>query len=197
MRNKLALFAFALVLAACHMEGPLGPRIMSRLPGCGVERQAVKVLSDPAATAISSKPTPTTVATLNAVPRTKVGSDTSRIVGLETTLWDLTAIVCLIKDESDSDKHVVIGDSAWACEQKKGRPVRFVGPTMIAESPAATCIAGSHFEAQLIEARKAVERWRPGNVVHIQGVGFVDFDHGQTGRARSSLEIHPILMVLP
>jgi len=36
-----------------------------------------------------------------------------------------------------------------------------------------------------------------GDHVPIRGVGFQDFDHNQTGRARSGIEVHPVLWVPP
>jgi len=161
---------------------------------CGTERWSVKVLSDPASAQLSLAPRRTTVAAFNATPRHQVGPGTPRIAGLETTLWDVRATVCLLKHERDEDLHVVVADSPAGCQKQGGR---FVGPTAIAESPSASCAAPSRFRTALRTARKAVEQWQPGDQVHIRAAGFQDFDHGQTGHARNGQELHPILWVLP
>jgi hypothetical protein len=168
---------------------------------CGTERWTVKTLADPAAVSVSLAPQHTTVAAMNAMPRHATKPQTPRIPGLETTLWDLTAVVCLVKSEKDSDLHVVIADTVAGCQRRGGvrqrRGSEFVGPTMIVESPSVECSAPSRFRTRLRAARAAVEGWRPGDTVHLQGFGLQDFPHGQTGRARSGIEVHPVLFVRP
>jgi len=34
-----------------------------------------------------------------------------------------------------------------------------------------------------------------GQTARVRGVGFFDFDHGQTGRSRSCIELHPVIAI--
>ena len=36
-----------------------------------------------------------------------------------------------------------------------------------------------------------------GMTVRVRGVGFYDFDHGQTGRSRIGMELHSVLSIQP
>jgi hypothetical protein len=97
------------------------------------------------------------------------------------------------KLEDDSDIHLVISD-----------PVR--GGTMITEFPDPACIAprATPLARQLMRnARTALTRacGLPSRsrftslrgVATINGVGFFDFKHGQTGVAPNAIELHPVL----
>jgi len=89
-------------------------RLLALMFACGTGAGTVKVMSDPAAMTVSLAPHHTTVAAIKAVSRHHVGPATPRIAGLETTLWDLRVVVCLVKPETDEDRHVVIGDTSAA-----------------------------------------------------------------------------------
>jgi hypothetical protein len=168
--------------------------LLALMFACGTERWTVNVLYDPGATGLSLAPHLTTVTAVNGTAPHTVGLHTPRLTGLETTLWDLRAVVCLVKPETDEDRHVVIADAPPGC-QPPGQG--FVGPTMIAESPSSTCSARSHFGTKVRATRAVVASRHPGDHVHVAGPGFQDFDHNQTGRARSGIEIHSIRRVLP
>jgi hypothetical protein len=79
---------------------------------------------------------------------------------------------------------------------------------MIAEIPNPVCTSAcqSKFINDFKTARKAVVaelgqptskfvRLRTPEKVHIIGVPFFDFDHGQTGLADNCMEIHPVLSI--
>jgi hypothetical protein len=74
---------------------------------------------------------------------------------------------------------------------------------MIVESVDPTC-EGAVSSPHLSELRSAREMFTAlhggqtslvGQTVRVQGVGFFDVDHGQTGKSRSCIELHPILRI--
>jgi hypothetical protein len=95
-----------------------------------------------------------------------------------------------VRGEADHDVHVALADLA-------------TGETMVVEvvDPGCTGAAGSPHRDQMAQARTAFNVFsgnRPfaelrGAMVRVRGVGFFDFDHGQTGRSRSCFELHPVL----
>jgi len=90
-----------------------------------------------------------------------------------------------VKQEADSDYHLVLSDTG--------------GRTMIAEIPSPSCIGSSPFlpsiryvRSKFSAAYHPSESWRRLNVtVHVTGVGFFDFIHGQSGVAPNGIELHP------
>jgi hypothetical protein len=92
------------------------------------------------------------------------------------------------KVEEDSDVHVVVADSG--------------GRTMIVELAAPECVGSA---SPFLPAIRAVLRtfvarfhptaaWqRPRIRVHVVGVRFWDYRHGQSGVANNGIELHPVL----
>src|SRR5258708_26740597 len=73
---------------------------------------------------------------------------------------------------------------------------------MITETPDPACVAaGSPFLASIRSARAAFDAMftvttsfqTVHQAVHLRGVGFWDFLHGQTGVAPNGVELHPVL----
>jgi hypothetical protein len=73
---------------------------------------------------------------------------------------------------------------------------------MIAEIPAPQCVgASSPFLPAIRSVRRAfVARFHPTDFwqrprigVHVTGVGFWDYNHGQSGVAPNAIELHPVL----
>jgi hypothetical protein len=97
---------------------------------------------------------------------------------VETTVWAVDAFLLRYKLEIDSDVHLVLVDTG--------------GCSMIAEIPAPECVGSS---SPFLPAIRTVRRtfaarfhptdfWqRPKIRVHVRGVGFFDFRHGQSGVA--------------
>lgn len=168
---------------------------------CGRERWNVKTATDPAAGQIELAPQNATVAALGAIPTTNPGNlDQPRDSGVESTVYSVTAELVEAKLESDSDFHLVLREGT---------------ATMVAEIPNAPACTGppitervSVFEEQIEHARASFvqefgqpQRYpAPGLQIHHQvtvtGVGFFDVQHGQTGGAPNSVELHPILTIL-
>ena len=165
----------------CHRAGG------AAAPACGVERWAVKTLSDPAAPQVDLVPRATTVAALRhlAAPPHLGG----RLPGAEMHTWRIRVRLFWAKLEDDSDVHLVVAD-----------PV--TGGTMILELASPSCALGSRVAAQIGVARTAFVRacgaptrsfTRIGGMATIDGVGFFDFVHAQRGVAPNGIELHPVL----
>jgi hypothetical protein len=102
----------------------------------------------------------------------------------------VNAFLLRVKQEADSDFHLVLSDSG--------------GRTMIAEVPAPQCVGNnSVFLHQLRYVRKTftarfhpTSSWQRGRwPVTVTGVGFFDFRHGQSGVAPNAIELHPVLAI--
>jgi hypothetical protein len=95
----------------------------------------------------------------------------------EQHIYTVVAAVTLVRQEADSDLHLVLQQGGYH---------------MIAESPSPACDlrATSLRHKQMATARKSV---RLCAKARITGVAFFDFDHGQTGVAPNAIELHPIL----
>jgi hypothetical protein len=157
--------------------------------GCGVERWAVKTLTDPGASRINLTAQDSTVLKLGGIAPPR--DPTDRLAPTETTVFRLTDVqMTAFKQEADSDIHVAIKDTA--------------GQTMIAELPSASCdsTAQPTLRSEMTTARNAFVAacGQPTGSYHtitgkatITGVGFFDRIHGQRGVAPNGIELHPVL----
>src|SRR5579864_2907124 len=162
---------------------------------CGTERWLIKSLADPEQNQISAQVTDTTIerlrgelppANLHVIPD-------YRHRPVEITKYRVHALLLGYKQETDQDFHLVIASPS-------DRTM-----TMIAEIPAGKCVPGplSRQESALqlwvtktfghTVARGRMLKLHPPRRVIVEGVGFFDFIHGQTGVAPNGIEIHPIL----
>src|SRR5256885_1119896 len=185
-RHRVATFglalAFVLPFAAVAQSTPIAVT-------CGVERWSVKTGTDADANQINlSSTTPTTIASLIALPAPSPIPSNSRVRPTETTVFGITATLTVYKREDDSDYHLVISDGN--------------GNTMITEIADPQCVGASSpllpgiqnarakFDARL----SATASFKTANLsVTVTGVGFFDFKHGQTGVAPNAIELHPLL----
>ncbi len=160
---------------------------------CGVERWAVKTLTDPAASQVNLTPKPATVEDLAALPVPDgFGRDAERLEP-EFHVYTVTATLMEFKEEVDSDIHlVIVGES---------------GQEMIAEIPDPECVQGSRVLPQISRARaQFVDRfgqpsrtsWDPVDApIRVTGVLFFDVRHGQNGVAPNAVELHPVIDIGP
>lgn len=158
---------------------------------CGVERWSVKTGTDPDAGLVDiNSSTATTIANLISIPAPSSLPANNRVQPTETTVFAVGATLTKYKLESDSDYHLVIQDAS--------------GNTMIAEIPDPACVgAGSPFAADIQSARQVFDNkytatgsFKTVSIpVCLTGVGFFDFNHGQTGVAPNAIEIHPVLNI--
>jgi hypothetical protein len=158
---------------------------------CGVERWSVKTGTDADAGSINLQSTSqTTIAALGAIPAQSNLPANNRVKPTETTVYRLQATLTQYKLEADSDYHLVLSDGS--------------GHTMIGEIPDPTCVgSASPLLSSIQKARgefdakyTATGSFKTANVpVTVTGVGFFDFNHGQTGIAPNAIELHALLDV--
>jgi len=155
----------------------------------GVERWAVKVLTDASWTNFDSIPKPTSVTHLVNVTTPTPSKTMPRYDPVEDSCYVTVVTITEMRVESDSDWHLVITDGS--------------SNTMIAECPCPNCtsVAASHYIGDFTGARN----WIAANIgnrtntslniknVQITGQAFIDPPHGQTGAAPNNLELHSIL----
>lgn len=160
---------------------------------CGSERAAVKHLTD--GFVLPAQPTVMTPDQLVALAAPAVTPSSPRFTSVpagslpETTLVELVNVhVIAVKQEADSDLHVIIATST--------------GAELNVEAPMAACDSASPYAAQLAAARAAMDKAMPGAssssytpenlTATIEGVVFYDVLHGQRG-APNGVELHPLL----
>src|SRR5690348_13844559 len=158
---------------------------------CGVERWSVKTGTDADVGLVNlNSSSATTIAALRALTAPATLPANNREQPTETTQFVLSATLTEYKLETDSDYHLVIKDAS--------------GNTMIAEIPDPACVgSGSPFTAGIQVARQefdnkytATTSFKTANIpVCLHGIGFFDFQHGQTGVAPNAIELHPVLDV--
>ncbi|WP_407700246.1 putative Ig domain-containing protein [Streptomyces beihaiensis] len=155
---------------------------------CGVERWSVKTGTDSDAGKIDlTSTTTTTIASLGAIAAPSSLPSDNRVQPTETTVFQVHATLDEYKLESDSDYHLVLDDGA--------------GHTMVAEIPDPACVgSGSPLLSGIQKARGEFDAtytpttsFKTADVpVTVTGVGFFDYDHGQTGVAPNAIELHPV-----
>jgi len=155
---------------------------------CGVERWSVKTGTDADSGAITlASTTSTTIASLDAIAAPGTLPANNRVKPTETTVYRVSATLTQYKLEADSDYHLVLQDSG--------------GRTMIAEIPDPACVGANSVLASRIQSARnqfdakytATGSFKTANVaVTVTGVGFFDFDHGQTGVAPNAIELHAV-----
>ena len=158
---------------------------------CGVERWAVKTLSDPDRERVQLPPVNTTVETLVALQRPTGLSAIGRADPTEVTTYRVEALLLSLFTEADGDYHLVLASP------------RDPTITMIAEVPDPRCAGAcaSGFAAVYARVRQKLMDYlnsarsvaRP--LVRITGVGFFDYVHGQRGVVPNGIELHPVLDV--
>lgn len=190
----ITAFPVAFGLAACGRgalppgttPSPIPTRALTVAPGvaCGVERLAVKTLSDADATRVNfSDVLRTSITALNGFPAHCSGLPDNRAFSEELRVYEATGVVQLTRSEDDSDIHIVLSDPDNPTE------------TIVVEVVHPACALSSPYLSTLSQAKATYETLGPltGKTVTVRGVGFYDFAHGQTGRSQSCIELHPVI----
>ena len=155
-------------------------------PVCGVERWSVKTLTDPDATRVDmSNVISTTITALNGFATRCSGLPDGRTFAEEFRVYDVIGVVRLTRGEEDRDVHVVLADPA---DLTKTIIVEVVDPACATTSPLLTTFSNARVQYQNLGS--LVDRR-----VRVRGVGFYDFEHGQTGRSDNCIELHPVLSI--
>ena len=159
---------------------------------CGFERWPVKTLTDSMAARVNLVPRTTSVRALRRLIRPDAPPQHARVRPAETTTYRVHARLVESKFEDDMEFHLVIADPR-------------TGGTMIVEFPAFSCtrtarpaLRGRMRAARLAFIRacglpSASEFDQLRGTATITGVGFFDYDHGQSGVAPNAIELHPVL----
>lgn len=207
-RRRLALVAAAgfvvvavvVAIARPHTVRPVSQRVdpeeneatrLTSLGRCGVERWAVKTLTDPAVSTVRLVARPSTVRAMNALPAPALPDDSTTRLPVERQSFRVTATLVKYKLESDQDIHIVLAAG---------------GKTMIAEMPSVNCDRSARARHAMLVARQKLEarygpasdRWTyVGQPATLTGVRFFDFKHGQAGVADNGVELHPVFGFKP
>lgn len=180
-------------------------------PCGGTERWAVKVGSDPRASSISLQPTQTSLHDLVSLKTPTLPHDNDTRTKQEMTLRTVSARLLKFKPEiaknGDGDFHLVMTDETL--QFSSGSTVS--SHSFVAELVNPDCVPGkkgapdttSAWQDQLEDVwEKFSQRfpnpkhgWNDAKAIRIRvtGIGFFDRPHGQTGRAKNMIEIHPVL----
>lgn len=195
--------------------------VATTAPTCGgTERWNVKVANDSDASGGKINLAPTnapSVASLNAIlPGTL---DSGGRMAVEEKEYTVSGYLSYFKHEADGDYHVVITDQPGDFTRaNKGAPN---GRSLVVEFPDSHCFMGKSGQGpstsalgQAIADARATFEDKSGSLngtsianpprVTVSGVGFFDFDHGQTGRATPHpgvdgqgkvFELHPVTSI--
>jgi hypothetical protein len=174
MTRTLGILIIITASAAAAIASPPagGSSAVADRAACGVERWTVKTLQD------RPRLLPARVTTIHfLVTRPAPSPLPSARLPFERHVFTVTAAVTLVRQEQDSDLHLVLQAGA---------------DHMIAEAPSPSCDSRATplRRRQMRAARSAVRLCAHARVT---GVAFFDFDHGQTGVAPNAIELHPIL----
>jgi hypothetical protein len=190
-KSVLCIISLSALVAACgstsetdQERDPTDPDSEdSSHGGCGTERWSVKIGTDADASRVDvTHAQVSSIPTLVSLPAPSTLPAGTRVAPTETTLFRLVNVeLTEMKSESDSDYHLVLRDTS--------------GKTMIVEVPSPACATSSPWASQIGKARAIADanRGATGLTVTIEGVGFFDFIHGQTGVAPNGIELHPVL----
>jgi hypothetical protein len=149
---------------------------------CGSERWSVKTLSDADSSRVDLTKRPRTIAELNALAEPSSLPASGRVAA-ELQVYRVTGTVTYVSNEDDGDIHLALEGSD--------------GSTLIAEAPAVTCDLNARDRRAINAARLAAQTTQVGDKVVAAGVGFFDFPHGQNGRAKNNIELHPLISLRP
>jgi len=225
--GRVASVAVGVASLAAVGTGLISPAPEAEAPAVcgGSERWNVKVANDPDALTgkISLMPgTPLTVQQANDQIQPTAYPVGGRMA-VEQKVYTVRGFLSYFKHEGgkkgDHDYHVVITDQPGQFEEDEKKPPN--GKSMVVEFPDTKCFAGksggsstSALGQAIADARVTFEehidwpkhtRLTQPIPVTVTGVGFFDFDHGQTGRAKPRIgadgkgkvfELHPVTEIV-
>ncbi len=190
MRSTVAIALVSVALSALALTPARSSEPVAHA-ACGVERWPEKTLQDARARRVNFKPVRTTVDRLRRIPVSR-DAQGYRKAPVETTTYRVRARLVSAKSEDDGDVHLVIAS------------LTHVNRTMIVEFPSASCMsrASATAKRKMRAAHTSFDRHCGSTsgsfhalrgTATIDGVGFFDFIHGQTGVAPNGIELHPVI----
>ena len=121
------------------------------------------------------------------------GGPNTRVYPEELEVFEVTGRVTVVRFEDDRDYHIAVsdpGDSSYTMVTE----VADIACQGAISSPHRTLLEGGrNMFIGLLGGRTPSSL--VGTTVRLRGVGFFDFDHGQTGRSRNCMELHPVLSI--
>jgi len=159
-----------------------------------VERWFVKTLADQDAASVNvSSATPISIHDLNAFASHCEGGPDRRVYGEEFRVFEIVGRVIFVAHEDDRDYHMALEDPNDS------------GSSVVTELADTMC-SGAVMSPHLATLRSVEGMFASllngapptslvGTMVRIRGVGFYDFDHGQRGRSKNCIELHPVVFI--
>lgn len=154
---------------------------------CGTERWSVKTGTDADISRVNLTSVTTTIGTLVGYAAPGSLPSNNRVSPVELTTYRLRNVTMTkYKLETDNDYHIVVSSG---------------GKTMIVEIPNPSCVStSSPLRSRIQSARAAFDAKYTAttsfktstDTVTVIGVGFWDFNHGQTGVAPNAIELHSV-----
>ena len=151
----------------------------------------MKTLADTDASTVTlSAVTPISIRDLNGLPSHCEAGPDRRVYAEEFRVFEIVGRVVYVAHEDDRDYHIAIEDMSAP------------GSTVVTELADTLC-AGAVMSPHLAALRSVEGMFATvlngrspstlvGSTLKVRGVGFYDFDHGQRGRSRNCIELHPI-----
>jgi len=167
------------------------------IPGlaCGVERWSVKTLSDAAAGSVDlGSVQQTTIRALNERATHCSGLPAARTYGEEFQVYEVIGRVTFVRLEDDRDYHVAVADPADSSYTIVTEVADIACQGAISSPYRAVLEAARNSFIDLLGGRSASSL--VGATVKLRGPGFNDFNHGQTGRSRNCVELHPVISIV-
>ena len=169
-------------------ELPFDPALASA--SCPYERGPVKEGSDADRFKVNTAAVSVSVSYLRSRAKPSTYPRSQRVTTIELHTYTVNAYLTQYKVEADGDVHLVLRDSS--------------GRSMIAEIPYGACVpAASRWTSAIANARSTfAHHYAPTTSWHyvhrlvtVQGIGYMDPLHGQTGVAPNGVELHPVTNV--
>jgi hypothetical protein len=159
-----------------------------------VERWFVKTLADQDASSVNlAAVTPISIHDLNALPSHCDGGPDRRAYPEEFQVFEIVGRVTFIAHEDDRDYHIAVQD----LDDSSASIVTELADTMcsgaVMSPHLATLRSVEGMFASVLNG--AAPTSLVGGTVRMRGVGFYDFDHGQRGRSKNCIELHPIIFI--
>ena len=169
---------------------------MSRPGGlaCGIERWAVKTLSDPAASSVDVSPSRPNhyQGPERAADALQWTSRPPARLPEEFVVYEVVGRIAYVKDEDDRDYHVAVADPTDSS---------YTLVTEVVNTACSGAISSPHRDSMGATRARFMELLAGrspsalvGTTVRLRGVGFYDFDHRQIGRSRNCIELHPLTL---